>query len=282
MAKLRCPPVPDAISVREIEGARFIYDRTHPFIDPFTLRNVRPSLREALSATFCDLKAFGMEVEAVFTAGAYVCKHLTWSRNLRSPHAKGYAIDFDGVMFATGGTVFNRDWEEESVILDRIQAVLRMHFGIVLDWRYNRAHEDHFHCDLSRPVGGAQRSLDVYVQAALNRVHGEELEVDGIVGPMTRDALKRFQQATNLPTTGQRDLTTLKALLLVAAAPGRGEGTDALSEEWTLAVEGVGIPGVTIREGKAYMPVRAGLEALDYGLKVEGRTITATRKASVG
>jgi peptidoglycan hydrolase-like protein with peptidoglycan-binding domain len=49
------------------------------------------------------------------------------------------------------------------------------------------------------------------IQMALN-ANGSQLDVDGKLGPATRDALKTFQSAHGLKPTGRSDAATLKAL----------------------------------------------------------------------
>ena len=49
------------------------------------------------------------------------------------------------------------------------------------------------------------------LQMALN-ANGAQLDVDGKMGPKTRDALKTFQSAHNLKATGRTDPATMKAL----------------------------------------------------------------------
>ncbi len=50
------------------------------------------------------------------------------------------------------------------------------------------------------------------VQQTLNNMGYNAGPVDGQLGPTTRDALTRFQQAQNLPQTGEPDAKTLAAL----------------------------------------------------------------------
>jgi len=49
------------------------------------------------------------------------------------------------------------------------------------------------------------------IQMALN-ANGAQLDVDGKLGPATRDALKSFQSAHGLKATGRSDAATLRAL----------------------------------------------------------------------
>jgi localization factor PodJL len=49
------------------------------------------------------------------------------------------------------------------------------------------------------------------LQMALN-ANGAQLDVDGRMGPKTRDAVKAFQSAHSLKPTGRPDAATVKAL----------------------------------------------------------------------
>ena len=49
------------------------------------------------------------------------------------------------------------------------------------------------------------------IQAALNN-HGEQIAVDGILGPKTRQALRDFQHKNGLKTTGSADQATVQKL----------------------------------------------------------------------
>jgi phage tail tape-measure protein len=64
------------------------------------------------------------------------------------------------------------------------------------------------------PAGGTRYGSDTVrsVQQALNDKGYNAGPVDGQMGPGTRDALMRFQQAQGLPQTGEPDSSTLSAL----------------------------------------------------------------------
>jgi phage tail tape-measure protein len=66
----------------------------------------------------------------------------------------------------------------------------------------------------SGPNAGARYGSDTVrsVQQALNDRGYNAGPVDGQMGPSTRDAITRFQQAQGLPQTGEPDSTTLSAL----------------------------------------------------------------------
>jgi peptidoglycan hydrolase-like protein with peptidoglycan-binding domain len=71
------------------------------------------------------------------------------------------------------------------------------------DEKLARAYERH--------SGGVIEPTTADVQRALN-AHGADLEVDGITGPATRDAIRRFQHEHGLVTDGIAGPVTLAAL----------------------------------------------------------------------
>lgn len=108
-------------------------------------------------------------------------------------HGQGRAFDLDGVFWEERSLVTLRDgWQgRDRRLYFGVEAVLRRHFGTVLDFHYNAAHRDHFHIDDSASVGfrPGSRSLVLFVQAALNEFYGAGLRVDGAYGPLTRAAV---------------------------------------------------------------------------------------------
>lgn len=65
---------------------------------------------------------------------------------------------------------------------------------------------------------GAEMELSpVQVQAALRRLRLYSGALDGLVGPLSQEALRIFQRAWRLPVTGVADATTARTLAFVAA-----------------------------------------------------------------
>ena len=74
-----------------------------------------------------------------------------------------------------------------------IEAVLRRHFGTVLNHFYNADHRDHLHVDTGTPVGLRRvRTIALFVQLMSRHVLGVEIAVDGAWGPKTDAALARL------------------------------------------------------------------------------------------
>jgi len=138
-----------------------------------------------LEATFFELWTLAGKAEVITSAGFYVQKP--------GMHGQGRAFDLDGIFWPDWSLVTRRDGFEggDRGLYYAVEAVLRRHFGTVLDFNYNAEHRDHFHVDDGTGVGfrKGSRSTVLFVQAALNQFYTANLAVDGVFGPKTRAAL---------------------------------------------------------------------------------------------
>jgi hypothetical protein len=120
---------------------------------------------------------------AVVSAGAQVEK--------AGYHGHGRAFDIDAI-FWSGKTLVTRDFPSDQKYYLGVEAVLRKHFGVVLDYNYNAAHRDHFHIDDSVGVGFSRaRSHTLFMQAVCLHIFGKSFRggVDGDFGSGTQGAL---------------------------------------------------------------------------------------------
>lgn len=80
------------------------------------------------------------------------------------------------------------------------------------------------------PVDNSQTGMQKWVQAALNVILGTNLKLDGNLGPVTRQALRRFQRQEGLTAHGYADEATLQALELRVgvACPRGGNGHEPI------------------------------------------------------
>lgn len=116
--------------------------------------------------------------DKVFAAGAWVDKP--------GMHGLGRAFDLDGFEWSPRKFIVLEDGQRNG---DRkfyfgIEAILRRHFGIVLDYLYNRDHWDHFHIDDSVSVdfSTSAKSKVLFLQGALVFVFGLSIGPTGIDG----------------------------------------------------------------------------------------------------
>jgi hypothetical protein len=162
-------------------------------------------------------------LEAIVSQGAYVPRPATPGDR----HATGTAFDLCGLRFARA-VPLDAAAAATDVRYLAVEAILRCNIPQVLDFWYNAAHNDHWHCDdRTAAVGFSSRSpADVcYWQACLAYLWDEPLEIDGVWGPVTRGATGRALAGTGLSL---RDGGWGPVLDLVAgramdawAAPGR-------------------------------------------------------------
>jgi len=107
-------------------------------------------------------------------------------------HGEGRAIDIDAIWWGDKSLITKKA-EQQPVLYLGIESVLRLHIGMVLDFWYNQAHEDHWHCDNGTSLGWrGSRNQVLFTQAALSLVHGQNIGssgIDGVMGKDTRQAL---------------------------------------------------------------------------------------------
>ncbi len=153
---------------------------------PRTVR-LAPAFRRALETCLeevwavCPLGA----AEVLVSGGCYVEKC--------GKHGEGVAIDIDALFWRDRGLV-TLMMSKDPVLYLGVEAIIRKHFGTVLNFYYNRAHRDHWHIDDGSPVAWyhTSRSRVLFLQAALAHVYETYLasDVDGIMGPKTVTALE--------------------------------------------------------------------------------------------
>lgn len=122
--------------------------------------------------------------EALVSGGCYVEK--------AGRHGEGRAIDIDAIWWAAAPQfpLVTKSALKYPVLYLGVEAILRKHLGMVLNFWYNQAHEDHWHCDNGTPLGfrSSSRNQILFIQAALTYVHKHILDIDGVLGNKTRDA----------------------------------------------------------------------------------------------
>lgn len=112
--------------------------------------------------------------------------------------------------------------------------------------------------DRFRPaMDASQTAMQKWVQAALNVVLGTRLKLDGNIGPVSRQALRRFQQQEGLTAHGYADEATLQALeLRVGLSCPRGGFHEPVPSLLVLPMRGVWMP-----KPKGQKPKERGAEA---------------------
>lgn len=122
--------------------------------------------------------------EVIVSAGAYV--------NKPGEHGKGAAFDLDAI-FWPGRDFVTLRFSEHPFFYLGIEALMRRHFGVILNHFYNADHRDHIHLDLSARVGFRRvKTVGLFVQLMAKFILGHTIEVDGSWTPATEAALRRL------------------------------------------------------------------------------------------
>lgn len=126
--------------------------------------------------------------EVLVSGGCYVEKAGT--------HGLGRAIDIDAIWWKGKPGMITKKAPDDALRYLAVESILHKHFGIVLDFWYNGAHEDHWHVDNGREKGyrSSSRAQALFIQAALTYVYELDIgDIDGVVGKKTTAALKKVR-----------------------------------------------------------------------------------------
>jgi len=132
----------------------------------------------------------------ILTGGLY--------RDKPGEHGKGNAIDVDGFWWSDDNKFLAKEAPTDWIKYLTVEASLRKVFGTVLNYDYNQAHQDHWHCDLGAGIAWRTvRSQALFAQRALNEIWNEKLKVDGKWGNLSKSAMAR--QGYEFPASGEWD-----------------------------------------------------------------------------
>lgn len=160
-------------------------------------QRLMPEAHAALTSALEELWSihpFG-QARYVVSAGAMV--EQSDRRGPNDAHVRGLAYDLDSLWWVEPGYDRRSIPTRKLVTLNApknwrhyiaVQCVLARWFGTCLGYDYNAAHRDHWHVDITRPVGfdAGSRMDTVLVQRGLREVWGAtDLDVDGKFGPVT-------------------------------------------------------------------------------------------------
>lgn len=224
-------------SFNTLGGVPTHYDRLRPEHygtrnGPHRSFNATAAFSAKLDAAFRDLWEicpFG-RAEMIATAGAFVAKP--------GFHGEGRAFDLDAIFWPDVDFVTLEDGfrDRNRNLYFAVEAVLRMHFGQILNYNFNAAHRDHFHIDDVAPgFRPASQSATFFLQNVLITVYGQNIGLDGDFGQQTGRAAERVFESLGIQGgLGDRD-AWLSFLRVTAGrafeaaeggAPGGGGGDD--------------------------------------------------------
>ena len=201
-----------------IDGVPVHYDR---FAPPFGYGSkgrphrfyCTPDFEAKLDAAFgelFDICPLG-KAEVITSAGAYVDKP--------GMHSLGRSFDLDGIFWRGKSFVTLVDGGPgDRRFYQSVEAVLRRHFGTILNYDYNAAHRDHLHMDDGSPVGfdAYSRSRVLFLQGALKCIFKKNISITGTYGPTTRQETENALEELNIPGSISSSATWRRFLLETA------------------------------------------------------------------
>lgn len=156
-----------------------------------------PGFEAMLDEAFRDVwRLTGLgKAEVITSAGAYV--------NKPGAHGQGHALDIDGIFWSDKKfvTLHAGFQSQDREFYFGVESILRLHFGIVLDYEFNIDHRDHFHVDDTASLAfNKSASAKVgFLQGMMNNVWGKDVDEDLIWGPQTAGAVSEVLEAAGLP-----------------------------------------------------------------------------------
>ena len=125
------------------------------------------SFERKLRACFKELWAtvgddYG-EPKFTTSAGAYADKS--------GSHGLGRGFDLDGIFWSSKSFI-TANYPQDRQFYVAVEALLRKHFGTVLNYEYNAARRDHSHIDDTSPKGfsASRRTVGLFLQTALTTI----------------------------------------------------------------------------------------------------------------
>jgi hypothetical protein len=123
------------------------------------------------------------QAEVIATAGAYVAKP--------GSHGLGRGFDIDAI-FWKDKTFITLHYPQDQRFYAAVEAVLRKHFGNVLNYEYDPPHRDHFHVDdLTAPsFRTTSKARVIFLQMASCFCFDRPIAIDGKIGKNTNSTAR--------------------------------------------------------------------------------------------
>lgn len=191
------------VRIDKLAGKSLFYDRVtqadygvggvpyRPYVNP----NFAHECDDCFSELISDLSQHaGLKVETILTGG------VSRSGSGSSYHHQNRAFDLDGLLFEGGSNWVATSFPQRPLLYLGMEAILRRHFGTILSYDYNRAHQDHFHFDNGTSIGlkTAAKSHVIFLQNVLVFVYQQNIGRDGVWGPNTNAAVRGVREAMNI------------------------------------------------------------------------------------
>ena len=187
-----------------LSGAPIHYDRFQPDGSDYgTIGKpwnpyFEPNFHTACDAAFRDVQALLRPRLGAFKA--VVSGGVGRDGGGRSYHHQHRAFDLDALFWTSGASWVANSFHAEPQLYLAIESRLRLHFGTVLTYLYNAAHEDHVHVDDGRKPNfrSATKTHTLFVQTALKYAYALDVGVDGVWGPQTEGQARRVRKELGL------------------------------------------------------------------------------------
>lgn len=129
----------------------------------------------------------------------------------------------------------------------------------------------------SPPPVTASKSEIRQAQQALVRL-GYSINVDGMMGPQTRAALRKFQNVNGIPQTGRLDTDTKRGLGLIGGQPPAGLNLGGYTTSRIPTTGQAAGPSNAMPMSTSGMPQRQGMQSMHQGMPTSGQTMGSKRQ----
>ncbi|MXO90800.1 extensin family protein [Pontixanthobacter aquaemixtae] len=204
------------IRIDNLAGKPLLYDRSvtgHygvagvPF-SPFIESGFAAECEACFTEVVDKLKQFaGLKVDKILSGG------VSRAGSGSSLHHQNRAFDLDAFLFDDGSNWVTDTFPQRPQLYLGIEAILRRHFGTVLSYDYNRAHQDHFHFDNGTSVKfkSAAKSHVIFLQNVISLIYQTPIGRDGVWGPQTDGEVRALRSRLGIGPIS--DTSNWKALL---------------------------------------------------------------------
>ena len=214
--------------VAELAGAILYFDR--PPSGEYGARGVqiRPFMEEKFAAAadamfeelFAALSKLGHGAVTQIYSGSMGSDPRAGGRSYAQ---KNRAFDLDGLVFENGEKWLANSFPEAPQLYLAIESIIRMHFGTVLTYSYDRANEAFIRFDNGRKIGfhSYSKSRTVYLQNCLYYLFDMQLTRDGVYGPETRSISEQVRAELDIGSfAGAGEEEQWRAFLTAASEEG--------------------------------------------------------------
>lgn len=246
-------------SFNSLAGVATHYAR--PPVAPYGTRGVSHTFfttsgfQQRLEAAFNELwnTCPNGRAEVITSAGTYVEKP--------GFHGLGRAFDLDAIFWRDKDFI-TLNYQSDKKFYLGVEAVMRKHFGTVLNHLYNADHRDHLHLDDGTEVGfsASSRSRVLFVQAAIVHVFDVAIDIDGVFGDQTEGAIRTVFQRLGISQSLNSSQGWL-AFLTGVARTALGVASNAVHTPLTLLHDAFNIIDSQLDGNESRKPIETALNA---------------------